>query len=85
MAPDKAFGQAIRLARKRLNLTQQELADRAGIHFTSLSRLERGDADAKLSTVRAVATQLDMAAWELLHEASLLEKIGSRSRKSPPA
>ena len=36
----KSFGQYIRDARKHQNLTQRELADKLGIHFTYISKIE---------------------------------------------
>jgi transcriptional regulator with XRE-family HTH domain len=45
----------VRIARL---LTQQELARSAGVGFTTINRLERGDTPAELRTVRKLATAL---------------------------
>ena len=37
-----ALGERVCLLRQQRRLTQRELADRAGLHATTLSRLERG-------------------------------------------
>ena len=46
---------AVRIARL---LTQQELAGAAGIGFSTVNRLERGDTPAELRTVRKLAAAL---------------------------
>jgi transcriptional regulator with XRE-family HTH domain len=45
----------VRIARL---LTQKELAAAAGVSFTTVSRLERGDVPAELRTVRKLAAAL---------------------------
>jgi transcriptional regulator with XRE-family HTH domain len=49
----------IRGARAMLGLNQAELARRAGISATGLNNIERGDADPKASTIKAVQDVLD--------------------------
>jgi transcriptional regulator with XRE-family HTH domain len=54
---------AVRIARL---LTQQELARAAGVGFTTVNRLERGDTPAELRTVRKLAAALGVAPAALL-------------------
>jgi HTH-type transcriptional regulator / antitoxin HipB len=57
--PDKPFrlytaasiGPAIRSYRERAGITQQELADRAGLHRSYLSQLERGNGTEQLRRI----------------------------------
>ncbi len=51
-------GHAIRRSRERARLSQVELASRARIDFTTLSKIERGKQDVKVSTLRALADAL---------------------------
>ncbi|MEM2739539.1 MAG: CBS domain-containing protein [Candidatus Bathyarchaeia archaeon] len=51
-------GEAIRRLRKRAGLTQKELAERAGVSQSLISRIERGSVDPKLSTLQAVLNVL---------------------------
>jgi transcriptional regulator with XRE-family HTH domain len=51
----------IRAARAMLGLTQAELAKAAGLSTTGLNNIERGTADPKASTLRAIQTALEMA------------------------
>jgi transcriptional regulator with XRE-family HTH domain len=45
--------------RKRLGLTQQQLAERAETHQSNISRIESGEHDIRLSTLVAVAEALE--------------------------
>lgn len=46
-----AMGEQIKLARLRRNLSVEQLAERAGIAYTTLFRLEHGDGGAAISTL----------------------------------
>ena len=64
------IGQRIRDIRKSRNLTQRELADRVGINFTYLSRIENDRLDAdqtpREDTLQKISHALDADADELL-------------------
>lgn len=49
----------IRGARAMLNLTQAQLASSAGISTTGLNNIERGAADPKASTLKAIQQALE--------------------------
>jgi DNA-binding XRE family transcriptional regulator len=51
--------------RKEKMLTQQELASKAGISITTVSRLENGQVKASLRTIRALAPVFDMGVEEM--------------------
>ncbi|MFF7949157.1 helix-turn-helix domain-containing protein [Streptomyces griseorubiginosus] len=53
-----AFGSRLRAARDRAGLTQEELAERAGIDRPAYSEIERGLRDARLSTLLRIETAL---------------------------
>lgn len=53
-------GSALRFRRTTLHLTQQEVADRAGVSRPWLVRLERGHPAAELGKVLAVARALQL-------------------------
>jgi HTH-type transcriptional regulator, competence development regulator len=63
-------GQRIREIRKQRNLTQRELADRVGINFTYLSRVENDRLDDEQTpredTLQKIAQALDTDSDELL-------------------
>lgn len=58
----------VRLRRKR-KLTQSELGQRSGIHFTEISRIEHGMRDLRLSTVMRIASALRVRPGRLLESA----------------
>lgn len=47
--------------RKEKMLTQQELASKAGLSITTVSRLENGRVKASLRTIRALAPVFDVS------------------------
>ena len=60
-----ALGRRVRDLRGRLGLTQQELARRAGIHWTYLSGIERGERNPALINIGRVADALEISLAEL--------------------
>jgi transcriptional regulator with XRE-family HTH domain len=52
------FGFAVKMRREELGLTQEDLADRAGIHRTYLSDIERGSRNVSLINIERVAAAL---------------------------
>jgi transcriptional regulator with XRE-family HTH domain len=60
------LGSNVRRLRRAAGLSQIELADRCGMHFTEISRLERGRKDPQLSTIVKLARGLDVAPADLL-------------------
>lgn len=59
------FGLAVRSRREALGLTQEAFADRAGIHRTYLSDIERGVRNVSLVNVERVALALELKISEL--------------------
>jgi transcriptional regulator with XRE-family HTH domain len=66
-SPDvrERFGDAVRARREVLALTQEELADRAGIHRTYLSDVERGSRNLSLVNIERLAAALGVRMSEL--------------------
>ncbi|MEV7394367.1 helix-turn-helix transcriptional regulator [Streptomyces sp. NPDC091215] len=52
------FGERLRAARQTAGLTQEELAERAGIDRPAYSEIERGLRDARLSTLLRIESAL---------------------------
>ena len=69
------FGRYLRELRKRAGLSQRDLAQRAGIDFTYLSKIENGRVDPPgEQTMRALATALGADAETLLARARKLPR-----------
>jgi transcriptional regulator with XRE-family HTH domain len=60
------LGVNLREARVRLGLTQEQVAERSGVHATEVSRIEAGKRDPKVSTLRRLAAALEVPPGRLL-------------------
>ncbi len=61
-------GDAIKRHRQRVGISQEELAHRAGVDRTFVSRLERGIRQPTITTLIQLANALEMSAAELVGE-----------------
>ncbi|WP_078861554.1 helix-turn-helix domain-containing protein [Streptomyces sp. NRRL F-5650] len=61
-----AFGHRVREHRLSAGLSQEELAEKAGIHRTYVSSLERGQRNVSLDNIIALARALKVDAAQLL-------------------
>lgn len=59
------FGKAVRRRRRELDLSQEELAERAELHRTYVSDIERGDRNPSLENVEKLAKALNLKVSEL--------------------
>jgi transcriptional regulator with XRE-family HTH domain len=64
---DLSIASKIREARRQAGITQQTLAERAGLALKTLSRIENGE-DMNLSTLAAIAAALDVPVGELVDQ-----------------
>lgn len=62
----KKFGLHLRELRVKQKLTQEELADRAGMHFTYIGQIERGLRNPSLINLEKLARALKVNAGTLL-------------------
>ncbi len=61
-----SFGARVRALRTARGLTQEQVAERAGLHWTFVSGVERGRRNPGLNTIGKLAQALDVAPAELL-------------------
>lgn len=54
------FGDNLRAERNRQNLSQEKLAEKAGILMSQISRIEGGKTDLRLSTLVPILKALDL-------------------------
>jgi transcriptional regulator with XRE-family HTH domain len=64
----RAFGRAIRGRREALHISQEELADRAGLHRTYIGDVERGERNISLVNILRLAKALGVRAATLFHD-----------------
>ncbi len=62
----------LRERRTNLDLTQSELADRADVSQPLIARIEGGDVDPRLSTLRRIVTALDEAESAVMHSTDIM-------------
>lgn len=62
----KIFGERVRLLRVKHNLSQEELAFRAGVHRTYIGMIERAEKNITLVNIEKVAKALNVSIAELL-------------------
>jgi transcriptional regulator with XRE-family HTH domain len=65
----KEFGTAVRRRRHRLNLSQENFADKAEIHRTYVSSIELGKVDVGIGTAYKIAAALNLPLSKLIKEA----------------
>jgi transcriptional regulator with XRE-family HTH domain len=68
LAVARAFGERVRAARRERGMTQEQLAEAAGIHPTFVSNLERGYRVATIVTLVRVARGLGVTAGSLVDD-----------------
>lgn len=68
------LGRTVRLLRRYQNLTQAELAKRAGLDENHIGEIERSGREPKLQTIVSVAGALGIHASELLARAEALAR-----------
>ncbi len=62
------IGTQVKRARERALLTQEELAERAGIGAATLNRIEKDRVEPHFRTIRKIAKALDMNPKDLIPE-----------------
>lgn len=56
----KQFGELVRQARKKRNMSQSDLADKIGVRQGTISMIESGNSATKLSTMLDILTAFDL-------------------------
>lgn len=62
----REVGKRIRIVRRKSKLTQEEVAEKAKIHVSTLGRIERGESNPPLQTISRIAQALKVKPKELL-------------------
>jgi transcriptional regulator with XRE-family HTH domain len=55
------FGNAIRKRRHELHLSQESLAEKAGLHRTYVADIERGDRNVSLENIEKLINAMDLS------------------------
>ncbi len=62
------FGENVRKFRRKLNISQEELADKADLHRTYIGMIERAEKNITLLKIEKIANALDIKISSLLNE-----------------
>lgn len=65
------FGDVLRRRRSEQNISQEELAHRAGVDRTFISRLERGIRQPTITTLMGIGAALGISAADLMRETEM--------------
>ena len=63
---EKKVGKRIRFLRKKYDWTQEELADKVGVDYTTINKIENGKRNPSLKTLERIAKALRVKTKELL-------------------
>jgi transcriptional regulator with XRE-family HTH domain len=66
VTPQEQFSANLRRHRAAANLSQEQLAEKTGLHPTEISRLERGTREPRLGTIARLANGLGIGAEHLV-------------------
>ncbi len=66
MSPEEQFARNLRSRRQAAGMSQEQLADRTGLHPTEISRLERAAREPRLGTMLKLAKGLDIGIEKLV-------------------
>lgn len=65
MNPQEIFGQNVRRVRTAQGISQEELAEQAGLHRTYIGSIERGERNVSLNNIVVIAQALRVPLSEL--------------------
>ncbi|NUU07043.1 helix-turn-helix transcriptional regulator [Leifsonia sp. C5G2] len=74
------LGRRVREARIALGMSQEDIANLAGMHVTNFGRIERGEANSELHTIVRIATALNVDPAVLMAGLYGTEMLPDRSR-----
>jgi CheY-like chemotaxis protein len=73
----KLFGESVKIWRQELGISQEELADRADLHRTYISDVERGARNPSLQSITKLARALEVSISSLFPQQIRHEKSGA--------
>ena len=60
------FGARLRHAREEMQLSQEVLAEKAGLHRTYIGQVERGERNISIDNMERLANAVALPLWEML-------------------
>jgi len=62
---NEKLGRKIKRFRKDKRISQEELAEKVGVHYTTVSRIERGISNSPVETINKIAKALKISLSDL--------------------
>ena len=78
------IGQTIKIYRRNLNLSQEELAFKANLDRTYISKLEQGQMNATIKSLTKIANALEINIFILIKEAENPKDLNMCKQKNIP-
>lgn len=78
-----ALGLVVRAARLNAKLSQERLAQEAGVYRNTVGLIERGEISVSIDTLKKISDQLGYKPWELLLEAEFV--VDEAAGELPPS
>ncbi|MGZ3240055.1 MAG: helix-turn-helix domain-containing protein [Burkholderiaceae bacterium] len=75
------FGRNVRTLRRLREMSQEELADRAGVYRSHITLIERGEINFTVDTMETIAQAMDLEVRDLLDPALELEHLRGAKEK----
>lgn len=60
------FGHALRQAREQQKVSQEQLAERAGLHRTYIGQVERGERNISIDNLEHLAHAVGLPLWQMI-------------------
>jgi transcriptional regulator with XRE-family HTH domain len=76
MSEMEQFGANVRVRREQLGISQEQLAERAGVHRTYVGSVERGERNLSLLNILRIAAALECGAADLLKGIAIKSRRG---------
>jgi transcriptional regulator with XRE-family HTH domain len=78
----KLVGDRLRMIRKANGLTQEEVAEKAGLQYTYIGGVERGERNISLETLEKIISALGVSPVDVFnfHEIEILENLVSKKK-----
>lgn len=74
----KSFGLVVKTSRERLHISQEALAELAGLHRTYISDIERGFRNVSLKNIEKISMALHFPLWGIFFEMIRIENNGGK-------
>lgn len=76
----KLVGAKIRDFRKEKGISQEELGERAGFHFSYIGGVERGERNLSLTNIAKIADCLDVDLYKLFSYVSINKEVSEKEK-----